>query len=100
MQSAAIPRDAGPNKDAIAMLERAARAPIPNYAPTWEALGHRYYYDAVYSGGGPEGYQRSNAAYQKALALDRGAPMLPDLWQSTLPTPDTSRKDLKTHESW
>ncbi|MGA7685390.1 MAG: protein kinase [Terriglobales bacterium] len=71
MQSAAIPRDAGPNKDAIAMLERAVQLD-PNYAPTWEALGHRYYYDAVYSGGGPEGYQRSNAAYQKALALEPG----------------------------
>jgi TolB-like protein/cytochrome c-type biogenesis protein CcmH/NrfG len=71
MQSAAIPRDAGPNKDAIAMLERAVQLD-PNYAPTWEALGHRYYYDAVYSGGGAEGYQRSNAAYQKALALEPG----------------------------
>jgi TolB-like protein/tRNA A-37 threonylcarbamoyl transferase component Bud32/Tfp pilus assembly protein PilF len=71
MQSAAIPRDAGPNKDAIAMLERAVQLD-PNYAPTWEALGHRYYYDAVYSGGGADGYQRSNAAYQKALALEPG----------------------------
>jgi eukaryotic-like serine/threonine-protein kinase len=71
MQSAAIPRDAGPNKDAITMLERAVQLD-PNYAPTWEALGHRYYYDAVYSGAGTEGYERSNAAYQKALALEPG----------------------------
>ena len=35
-------------------------------------LGHRYYYDAIYSGGGAEGYQRSNAAYRKALALEPG----------------------------
>jgi eukaryotic-like serine/threonine-protein kinase len=71
MQSAAIPRDAGPNKDAIAMLEKAVQLD-PNYAPTWEALGHRYYYDAVYSGAGADGYERSNAAYQKALALEPG----------------------------
>jgi TolB-like protein/tRNA A-37 threonylcarbamoyl transferase component Bud32 len=71
MQSAAIPRDVGPNKDAITMLEKAVKLD-PNYAPAWEALGHRYYYDAVYSGGGPEGYERSNGAYRKALALEPG----------------------------
>ena len=71
MRSAAIPHDAGPNKDAIAMLEKAVKLD-PNYAPTWEALGHRYYYDAVYSGGGTEGYEHSNAAYRRALALESG----------------------------
>ena len=45
---------------------------IPNYAPAWEALGHRYYYDAVYSGGGDDGYRRSSGAYRKALALEPG----------------------------
>ena len=40
-----------PNKDAIAMLEQAV-ALDPNYAPAWEALGRRYYFDAIYSGGG------------------------------------------------
>ena len=71
MRSSAIPHDVGPNKDAIAMLEKAVKLD-PNYAPAWEALGHRYYYDAVYSGGGADGYQRSSAAYRKALALEPG----------------------------
>ena len=53
MRSKAIPHDAGPNKDAIAMLEKAVKID-ENYAPAWEALGHRYYYDAVYSGGGAD----------------------------------------------
>jgi serine/threonine protein kinase/Tfp pilus assembly protein PilF len=71
LRSAAIPHDAGPNKDAIAMLEKAVKLD-PNYAPAWEALGHRYYYDAIYSGGGTEEYQRSDAAYQRALSLEPG----------------------------
>jgi eukaryotic-like serine/threonine-protein kinase len=71
MRSKAIPRDAGPNKDAIAMLEKAVTLD-PKYAPAWEALGHRYYYDAVYGESGLKGYESSNAAYQKALAIEPG----------------------------
>jgi eukaryotic-like serine/threonine-protein kinase len=71
MQSTAIPHDVGPNKDAIAMLEKAVKLD-PNYAPAWETLGHRYYYDAVYSGGGAEGYEHSTAAYQRALVIEPG----------------------------
>jgi serine/threonine protein kinase/Tfp pilus assembly protein PilF len=71
LRSTAVPHDAGPNKDAIAILEKAVQLD-PNYAPAWEALGHRYYFDAVYSGGGPPGYERSNAAYRRALALEPG----------------------------
>jgi hypothetical protein len=44
----------------------------PNYAPAWESLGRRYYFDAIYSGGGASGYQHSNAAYQRALSLEPG----------------------------
>jgi tetratricopeptide (TPR) repeat protein len=44
----------------------------PNYAPAWEVLGRRYYFDAIYSGGGAEGYKRSNAALQLALAIEPG----------------------------
>jgi len=71
LRSTAIPHDAGPNQDAIPMLEKAVQLD-PNYAPAWEALGHRYYYYAVYAGGGAAGYERSNAAYQRALALEPG----------------------------
>ena len=42
----------------------------PGYAPAWEALGYRYYYDSYYGGGGEEIFQRSNRAYERALALD------------------------------
>jgi eukaryotic-like serine/threonine-protein kinase len=57
------------NKDAIAILEQVVSLD-PNYAPAWEALGRRYYFDAIYAGGGAAGYQRSDAAYRRALALE------------------------------
>lgn len=57
------------NKDATAILEQVVSLD-PNYAPAWEALGRRYYFDAIYAGGGAAGYQRSNAAYRRALALE------------------------------
>ncbi len=71
LRSKALSHDGGANKEAIAMLERSL-ALDPNYAPAWEALGRRYYFDAIYSGGGAAGYQRSNAAYQRALSLEPG----------------------------
>jgi serine/threonine protein kinase/cytochrome c-type biogenesis protein CcmH/NrfG len=69
LRSVSMSHDGATNKDAITMLERAV-ALDPNYAPAWEALGRRYYFDAIYSGGGTTGYQRSNAAYQRAIALE------------------------------
>ncbi len=71
LHSKALSHDGEANKQAIAMLERSV-ALDPNYAPAWEALGRRYYFDAIYSGGGAAGYQRSNAAYQRALSLEPG----------------------------
>ena len=64
-----MPHEATPNKEAITMLERAV-ALDANYAPAWEALGRRYYFDAIYSGGGAAEYDRSNAAYRRALNLE------------------------------
>ncbi len=69
LRSVAVPHDATPNKEAIRMLERTVGLD-PTYAPAWEALGLRYYYDATYSDGGEELFQRSNAAYERALTLD------------------------------
>ncbi|HYM08022.1 MAG TPA: protein kinase [Terriglobales bacterium] len=69
LRSVAVPHDATPNKEAIRMLERAVGMD-PSYAPAWEALGLRYYYDATYSDGGEELFQRSNTAYERALTLD------------------------------
>jgi hypothetical protein len=71
LRSVSMPHDGAVNKDAIAMLERAVGLD-PNYAPAWEALGRRRYFDAIYSGGGAAGYERSNAAYQRALAIEPG----------------------------
>ncbi|MFZ0758923.1 MAG: protein kinase [Candidatus Sulfotelmatobacter sp.] len=69
LHSLALPHDPGPNRDAIAVLEHVV-GEDPNYAPAWEALGLRYYYDSYYGGGGEQMFQRSNAAYERALALD------------------------------
>jgi TolB-like protein len=69
LRSIALPHDPRPNKDAIAMLERAVGLD-PSYAPAWDALGLRYHYDAAYSNGGAAMGQRALAAFERALALD------------------------------
>ena len=69
LRSIAVPHDPAPNKDAIAMLERAVGLD-PAYAPAWNALGRRYHYDSAYSNGGQPAFQRANAAFERALALD------------------------------
>jgi len=69
LHSLALPHDAGPNKDAIAVLEHVV-AVDPTYAPAWEQLGWRCYFDADYSDGGEPMFQRSNQACERALELD------------------------------
>jgi tetratricopeptide (TPR) repeat protein len=69
LHSLALPHDAGPNKDAIAVLEHVV-ALDPNYAPAWEELGLRCYYDSDYSDGGEAMFKRSNEAYEHAVKLD------------------------------
>jgi serine/threonine protein kinase/TolB-like protein/Tfp pilus assembly protein PilF len=69
LHSLALPHDAGPNKDAIAVLEHVVEVD-PTYAPAWEQLGLRCYYDADYSDGGEPMFQRSSKAYERAIALD------------------------------
>ena len=69
LRSVSVPHDATPNKEAIAMLERSVGMD-PSYAPAWGALGLRYYYDAIYSTGGEQTFQRSNAAFERAATLD------------------------------
>ena len=59
------------------MLERAVGLD-PTYAPAWDALGLRYYFDALYSNGGEAAFERSNAAYERAKTLD------PDLISAAL----------------
>ncbi len=69
LRSLAMSHDPQPNKQAIAMLEQAVTLDA-NYAPAWEALGLRYYYDSTYSNGGEETFQKSNSACEAALSLD------------------------------
>jgi eukaryotic-like serine/threonine-protein kinase len=69
LHSLALPHDAGPNKDAIAVLEHVVGVD-PTYAPAWEQLGIRTYFDADYSDGGEPMFQRSNQACERALQLD------------------------------
>jgi len=69
LRSSAVPHDPAPNKEAIALLEKAVKLD-PNYAPAWQALGKRYYFDAAYSDGGDAAFQRSTAALERALQLD------------------------------
>ncbi len=69
LRSVAVPHDPKPNKEAIKMLEWAVGID-PSYAPAWEALGQRYYFDSSFSDGGETVFQRSNAAYERAISLD------------------------------
>src|SRR5579872_378347 len=69
LRSVAVPHDPAPNKEAIKMLEWAVGID-PTYAPAWEALGQRYYFDSTFGGGGEEMFQRSNSAYERAVSLD------------------------------
>jgi TolB-like protein/tetratricopeptide (TPR) repeat protein len=69
LRSIAVQHDVAPNKDAIAMLEHSVGID-PSYAPAWEALGMRYYWDSTYGDGGKPMLKRSDSAYERALALD------------------------------
>jgi len=69
LRSIALPHDPVPNKDAIAMLERAVGLDA-SYAPAWGYLGVRYHYDGAYSNGGAAMLARADAALQRAISLD------------------------------
>ncbi len=69
LRSVAIPHDTGPNRQAIATLERAVGMDS-TYAPAWAALGYRYYYEAAFAGEGMAMLDRSDAACERAIALD------------------------------
>jgi hypothetical protein len=69
LRGAALPHDPAPNSTAIVMLEHSVELD-PDFAPAWDALGLRYYYDASYSEGGQAMFDKSAAAYERALALD------------------------------
>jgi len=78
LRSISLPHEIQPNKDAIAMLERAVGLD-PNYAPAWAALGQRYAYDSAYGTGGESAHERSVTDLQRALTLDPNY-ILPASW--------------------
>ena len=69
LHALALPHDPSPNKDAIAVLQHVVQMD-PDYAPAWEELGLRAYYDSQYSDGGETMFQLSNQACERALQLD------------------------------
>ena len=69
LRSVPLAHDEKPNKEAISMLERSVGQDA-TYAPAWEMLGERYYFDSQYSSGGDEAFQKSSSAYERALTLD------------------------------
>ena len=69
LRSDAISTDAMPNKEAIGILQKAVGLD-PNYAPAWSALSKRYYYEGAYADGGQGMMQRSDAAAERALAIE------------------------------
>ena len=72
----------------------------PNYAPAWSELGQRYYYDATYSKGGEQMFQRSNAALERALALDPNSSQRPRNSSSTGWTGVSWGKPMKRPRHW
>ncbi len=89
LRAVAQPHDPKPNKEAIRMLEWAVGID-PSYAPAWEALGQRYNFDSTFGGGGEEAFQRSNAAFERAVSLDPNRVMA----ASSLITNRVERGDL------
>jgi non-specific serine/threonine protein kinase len=69
LKSLASSSDPAPNREAIAMLERASSMD-PDYADIWVSLADRYYYDGHYGGAGSGALRRSETAARQALALD------------------------------
>jgi eukaryotic-like serine/threonine-protein kinase len=59
------------NNNAIRLLQRSV-ALDPAYSSAWAALGHLYYYEIGFGGGGQAAKLRAKAALERAVALDPG----------------------------
>ena len=75
LRSSAMSSDPAPNRQAIPLLERSVELDA-SYAPAWNALSLRYYNDGTYSDGGQRALEQSQAAADRAYALD---PELPEI---------------------
>ncbi|HEY8181701.1 MAG TPA: protein kinase, partial [Thermoanaerobaculia bacterium] len=69
LEAVSMSFDPEPNKRALDQLEKAV-ALDPAYAPAWGWLSARYYRDYQYAGGGQASAVKSEAAAEKAIALD------------------------------
>ncbi len=69
LRSTALASDSGPNQQGIQMLERSVGLDA-SFAPAWNELGKRHYFDADYANGGEAALRRARAAYERALSLD------------------------------
>ncbi|HTO76716.1 MAG TPA: protein kinase [Thermoanaerobaculia bacterium] len=69
LRTAALSSDGDRNRQALQMLERAVGLDA-TYAPSWNALGKRYYYELSYNDGGEPALERARAAFERALSLD------------------------------
>jgi adenylate cyclase len=71
LRAVALTRDAAPNKRAIELLEKSV-ALDGSYAPAWQELGARYYFDATYGGGDASEFLLDESAQEcdRALTLD------------------------------
>ncbi len=70
LRSVSLAHDAAPDREAICHAG-AVRRLDATYAPTWRALGERYYYDSHYSGGGEAMFERSTLSSSGRLLSTR-----------------------------
>jgi TolB-like protein len=69
LQSLPMAVDEVPNRQALILLQRSVELE-PNYAPTWSAIMERSYAASRFGRGGRAMLDQSDAAAQRALALD------------------------------
>ena len=69
LRAVSLSRDVAPNLQAISALERAV-ALDPGFAPAWEELANRYYFDSEYGSGGQKYYEQSIDSAKRALSID------------------------------
>ncbi len=69
LQSLAHARDGGPNQRAIRMLEQVVELD-PGFAPAWDSLAERLYYEGAYQIGGEPALSAALAASRRAAELD------------------------------
>jgi eukaryotic-like serine/threonine-protein kinase len=69
LRAAAYAWDPEPNRQALAMVQRAVTLD-PGFAPAWQSLAERYYHDYQDGGGGPAALELCKQAAEKSHRLD------------------------------